>query len=98
MPRTLILAPARYEPSARHAPHSHEELHLSLVLRGGLREFANGKEEQAGPLSVVLKDPGVVHADDFGREGAVMAQMGTRRAVFADLVDDRHRAQPWIWN
>ena len=98
MPRTFILFPARYESSVRHAPHSHEEMHLSLVLRGGLYEFANGKEERGEPLSVVLKDPGVVHADDFGRDGAVMAQLGIRSAVFADLVDDPHRARPWIWS
>jgi AraC-like DNA-binding protein len=73
-------------------------MHLSLVLRGGLHEFANGKEERADPLSVVLKDPGVVHADAFGRDGAVITQLGIRAAVFADLVDDPRRARPWIWS
>jgi AraC family transcriptional regulator len=93
----LTLGPARYRPSERHAPHSHEEMHISFVLRGGLRETANGKEEWADPLSAVIKDPGVVHGDDFGPSGAVMAQMSIRGAIFADLVDDPARAQPWIW-
>ena len=93
----VILVPSRYVPSERHAPHSHEEMHISLVLRGGLREVAGRNEECADPLSVVLKDPGVVHADDFGPDGAVMAQLVVRRAVVGDLVDEPQRARPWIW-
>jgi AraC family transcriptional regulator len=96
-PRTLILVPSRYAASLRHAPHSHEELQISFVLRGGLRELGNGTEERADPLSAVVKDPGFVHADDFGHDGAVMAQLFIRGAVFADLLDDPGRAGPWIW-
>jgi AraC family transcriptional regulator len=72
-------------------------MHISFVLRGGLYERATGREARADPLSAVVKDPGVVHADDFGRDGAVMAQLFVRGAVFADLVDDPGRATPWIW-
>jgi AraC family transcriptional regulator len=72
-------------------------MHISFVLRGGLRELANGKEERADPLSTVVKDPGIVHGDEFGADGAVMAQLSIRGAVVADLVDDPGRARPWVW-
>jgi hypothetical protein len=66
--RTLILAPSRYEPSARHAPHSHEEIHLSLVLRGALR-FRWGVLE--GPTEVYDADKDQLRFEIAG-SGSVM--------------------------
>jgi AraC family transcriptional regulator len=97
LPRTFVLNPSRYQASERHPPHAHNELHMSFVLQGGLREQFSGTEERANPLSVVIKDPGVVHANEFGSDGSVMAQLSIRGAVFADFLDDRARARPWVW-
>lgn len=93
----LRLDSAVYAPGTRHVAHSHGELHLSLVLRGRIAERVGSETEYAGALSVVVKDPAVTHANNFGEAGAVMARLSVADRGFADLVDDRARAADWHW-
>lgn len=96
-PCTLRLDSTPYAPGTRHLPHEHEELQISVVLRGDVQERVGNRIERAGPLSIVVKDPGVRHADDFGPTGALIARLSVERAVFADLVETPGRADAWRW-
>jgi len=56
----------RYEPHVRQPTHAHDVHSVTLVLRGRLHETADGVDECAGPLSVVVKPAGATHAVEFG--------------------------------
>jgi AraC family transcriptional regulator len=86
-----------YSPGCCHPPHAHDQLHLSLALRGRIAERVGDTIEHAGALSAVVKDPGVTHADEFGRTGAVMARLVIPEHRFADLVPDKGDAPAWAW-
>src|SRR5262245_54081098 len=94
---TVGLDVSRYEPGLRHEPHAHDELHISLVVRGSVSERVGGKVEQAGPLSVVVKDPCVSHANEFGPQGALMVRLCLWQCEIADLVEHPGRARAWRW-
>lgn len=85
-----------YAAGTRHARHEHDELQISLILRGEVREQVGGESQWGGALSVVVKDPGVQHADDFGTRGAFMARLSVPRTEFARLVEPE-RATHWRW-
>jgi AraC family transcriptional regulator len=91
----LIASP--YPPGTRHPLHAHDELQITLVLRGQLQERVGSRMEEAGALSVVVKDPGVMHADDFASCGALTARLSLDRSAFADLVEHPARAVEWCW-
>jgi AraC family transcriptional regulator len=69
---------------------------MSRVVRGAVAESVGGATEYAGALSMVVKDPDVVHADHFGPAGADILRLSARQ-TFADLLDDPRRSTPWIW-
>ena len=96
-PSPLRLVSSPYAAGTRHAVHSHDELQITLVLRGHLRERVGDRAEDAAALSVVVKDPGVMHADDFGPDGALTARLAIDNSVFADLVEHPSRAHEWRW-
>jgi AraC family transcriptional regulator len=95
--RTLHLVANRYAPMTRHAPHEHGDLQVSLILSGRVRERVGNREESGAALSVVVKDPGVRHADDFGDGGAFMARLSVPRVEFASLTEGPGRSVPWRW-
>jgi len=64
------LSPRRYAAGLRQAPHAHEEAQMTILLAGRIRETVAGREECGTPLSVVVKPPGVWHADEIGPSGA----------------------------
>lgn len=97
MPATLTFAADSYAPRTRHAAHRHDALHLSLVLGGRVAETVGATTEVAGPLSVVAKDAGVVHADDFGAGGARLARLTLPSGTLGALVDEPARAGGWRW-
>lgn len=68
-----------------------------MVLRGALEERVGTSIERASALSVVVKDPGVVHADDFGSAGALTAQLALPGVSLAELVEHPSRAPTWRW-
>ena len=86
-----------YEKGMRHAPHQHDELQLSIVLKGTVRETVGAKSEIGGALSVVAKDSGVIHSDDFGPETPRIARLSLPAGTLADLLDDRSRSNSWTW-
>jgi AraC family transcriptional regulator len=96
-PLAVSLDSSLYAPGTHHAPHAHDELNISLVLRGSVRERVGTRLEGAGALSIVLKDPGVTHADEFGPSGALMARLSVQCSAFADLVEHPARAEAWRW-
>ncbi|HEY7567149.1 MAG TPA: AraC family transcriptional regulator [Gemmatimonadaceae bacterium] len=93
----LTLHTDGYLPGTRHRAHQHDELHLSLVLSGCVAETVGCDTEWAHPLSVVAKDAGVRHANDFGPDGARMARLTLEAGTIAALVDERARADAWRW-
>ena len=93
----LTLHADGYRPDTRHPPHQHDELHLSLVLSGRVSETVGRVTEWAQPLSVVAKDAGVRHANDFGPGGARMVRLTLKAGTIAALVEDPTRADAWRW-
>lgn len=96
MPRFLTFHLADYPGGEVQAAHAHDELHLSLVLRGAVQEQLGWTEQQGTPLSIVVKDPGVRHADRFGARGATMARLSIAAPLGA-LLDDARRIDGWRW-
>jgi len=97
--RSLVfrLASTGYGAWTRQAPHAHDELQITVVLRGFVEERVGGATERASALSVVVKDPGVVHADQFGRDGTLTAQLSIAGVTFTELVEPARRAPAWRW-
>lgn len=96
-PATLAFHADAYQPATRHLPHAHDDLHFSLVLSGRVAERVGEVTEIAGPLSVVAKDPGVVHANDFGAAGARLARLTLELGTLDTLLDDTAHATAWRW-
>jgi AraC family transcriptional regulator len=94
---TLSFHADDYRAGTRHPPHSHDELHMSLVLGGRVAETVGRVTEYAEALSVVAKDAGVVHADDFGNAGAKLARLILPFGTMGSLVDDPGRSPGWRW-
>jgi AraC family transcriptional regulator len=92
---TLSCSP--YSPGTRQPAHAHDELQITVVLRGSLEERVGAMVERATALSVVVKDPGVVHDDRFGTAGALTARLTLRGTALADLVEHPSRALAWRW-
>jgi AraC family transcriptional regulator len=86
-----------YHGGTRHPPHWHDELHLSLVLRGGVAESVAGTTENASALSIVAKDAGVVHQDEFAPAGATLARLTLPGGTIGALIDRSDRANGWSW-
>lgn len=97
MTPTVRLLITDYAADARQRPHSHDELHFSLILRGGVAETVGGTTEYAGALAVVAKDAGVLHANQWGRTGARIARLSVRGGTLAGLAASPARADGWRW-
>ena len=97
MPTGLSLHVTRYDSGMRQAPHAHGELHLSIVLRGTVSESIAGRTGFLHPMSLVSKDPGVVHANAWGGQGALLARLSIADRGLADLADGGRPVLPWRW-
>ena len=86
-----------YSSATPYPRHRHDELQLSLVLRGAVSETSGSRNEIGRALSVVSKDSGLYHADDFPPEGAKIARLSLPRAIMNDLLDDNRRIDGWRW-
>ena len=73
---TLTLARKDYEPELRQSRHHHEEWTVSVVVRGTVRETTAFGELDLEAGSVVVKPPGVAHANAFGPAGARLLTVG----------------------
>jgi AraC family transcriptional regulator len=83
-----------YAPHRTMSAHAHEQGSVTLVLAGAIRETVGRTEEIAGPLSVVVKPAGVVHADAFGPRGAATLQV----VVEARELDLEGWMTEWTWH
>jgi AraC family transcriptional regulator len=97
MTATLAFDATVYRAGTRHRPHQHDELHMSVVLSGSVAETVRGVTEYAEPLSVVVKEAGVVHADEFGPSGARIARLVLCGGTVAAIIDDPRRGSAWGW-
>jgi AraC family transcriptional regulator len=97
VPFALDLAVSTYQDGTRQRPHSHDELHFSLVLSGRVSEDVGRVTEYGSPLSVVAKDSGVVHANSFDPLGCRMARISLKGGTLGALLDDMKRGQSWRW-
>lgn len=86
-----------YAPALRQPPHIHAEMGVTLVVRGAIREVACGREEIATALSVVVKPPGVEHADEIGPHGARTLQILFDAAAAEPLLGNGHGLDRWSW-
>jgi AraC family transcriptional regulator len=86
-----------YRPGTRMPPHTHDLPSVTLVLAGAIRETVGSVEDDAGPLSVVVKPAGVRHADVFGPRGARTLQIVWHRGWEAS---ESHGilAPGWAWH
>jgi AraC family transcriptional regulator len=94
---SLTLEGTAYPSHNRQPEHAHDELQVTILLTGSVRERVGTHVQHAGPLSVVVKDPGVRHADDFGGAGALAARLSAPSTTFSDLVEHPARALDWRW-
>ena len=97
MPADLRLTVDSYRAGARQRPHSHAELHFSLILSGRVAEQVGSKTEYGDPLSVVAKDAGVVHSNAFDPNGSRLARISLAGGSIGALIDDAKRAESWRW-
>ena len=97
MTATLHFDVSVYARDKPYPRHRHDELQLSLVLRGAVSELVGGRNEIGRALSIVSKDSGVFHADDFAAEGAKIARLSMPHAVMNDLVDEGRIVSGWRW-
>jgi len=95
---TLRFRASVYEGNLRQPAHAHDQLQISLVLSGRLRETVRGAVSTAGALSVVVKDSGIVHDDQFGPERVTIAQLSLSGGTLRDLIDTAGRAPVWFWS
>jgi AraC family transcriptional regulator len=97
MTHTLSFQADGYAGGTRQPPHRHDALHLSLVLSGRISETVGSVTEYASALSVVAKDAGVVHANDFGVAGARLARLVLPFGTIGALLDEPLRSSGWRW-
>lgn len=86
-----------YRPNLHQPPHRHERASLTLLLRGQIRETTRHGEEFGSPLSLVMKPPGVEHADEVGPDGAHTLQIAFPADGVPDLVDRAPELDRWQW-
>jgi AraC family transcriptional regulator len=97
MPSTLRFDARAYACGERQLAHDHGEVHLSIVIRGSVAETVGARTEYAGAMSIVVKDRGVRHANQFGPGGATLARLSLNGGV-AELLDDPTRVVEWTWS
>ena len=87
-----------YRAGARQRPHTHDDLHFSMLLRGRVSETVGRRTERATPLSIVAKDAGVRHSNQFDPSGVRIARLSMANGTLEQLLDDPRRAHGWRWS
>lgn len=62
---TFRIRDMRYGAGLTHGRHVHDELQISIILRGELREEVNGVAYRGVPGDVVIKPAAIPHSDSF---------------------------------
>ena len=55
-----------YQPEYEQSFHQHEQTQVTMILSGGVEERVGQRRHWIGPLDLVVKPAGIVHADRFG--------------------------------
>lgn len=92
----VTLVRADYPSGYVHPPHADPYASVTLLLSGGVEESVGRRTETGGPLSVVLKEAGVVHACMWGRQGTRTLSVEIEPALMTELESPR-RGVPWLW-
>jgi AraC family transcriptional regulator len=88
---------SEYAGGLHHPAHKHEELQFSIVLSGALRETVSGTTQVGRALSVVVKDSGVVHSNEFGPDKPKLARLSLPSGTLEGLTGDPSRSDSWKW-
>jgi AraC family transcriptional regulator len=98
-PMLVRFSRTRYPPGTRQPTHAHDDIQVSLMLRGGLIEECGELRAHAGPMSMVVKRAGVEHADTYGPGGAQLLRIALDPADVERLLGDCDRARlpAWRW-
>jgi AraC family transcriptional regulator len=75
----------RYLSGASEDRHAHDVGSVTLVLKGVVDEYADQTHARGTPLSIVVKPPGVPHANEYGLDGVVTFQIALSRKRWAGL-------------
>jgi len=86
-----------YAPGLRQAVHAHETGSVTLLLAGRIRETTRSGEERGSALSVVVKPPGVRHADEVGARGARTLQVAFDPATAGEAGAAARDLDRWTW-
>lgn len=87
----------RYPPAYRHATHAHSRRSITLIVQGDLEERVGADRVRASALSLVVKPPGVDHADAFGPDGATTVQIIVSEEDESRLGAESGGFGPWRW-
>ncbi len=90
----FLLTLRRYPAHERQSTHAHDAAQVTILLRGGVREVVEGREEFGTPLCVAVKPPGVRHSDEFGPSGARTLQIAFSAPLARAWEDSLGR---WRW-
>jgi AraC family transcriptional regulator len=71
----VTVSDVRYHASSRQSAHDHPYCAITVVVGGEIVERCAGREHQVRTGSVVVKPEGVVHANDYGPQGARTLQI-----------------------
>lgn len=74
--------------------HEHDRASFAVILAGSLVEEVEGRDHSGGPGQISLKPRRVVHADRYGRDGAVLLSFIFRCERTADEAIGR---RGWEW-
>lgn len=88
MIQKLQFRPTIYGAEERQNTHKHDELHLSIIVQGVIQETVGTRSVTMGPLTVMSKDPGLAHANEYGPAGATVAQLSLPATSLAVLTGD----------
>jgi AraC family transcriptional regulator len=93
----FVVREIAYPPGLRQERHAHTYRGVTLVIAGSIRESAGRREEIGDALSVVVKPPGVEHADEIGPRGARTLQVAIDADAARALLDGDGRLECWRW-
>ena len=82
-----------YGAASGMATHSHDHHQISFLLAGAIRERHDGREVETDLPSLCIKPAGLDHANDYGRDGAVILSVNIDPASDLSAVV----GEDWSW-
>jgi AraC family transcriptional regulator len=78
-------------------PHNHNTWGISVVLGGALEETSGRSGASGSVASVVVKPPGIVHADRFGPQGARILSLLVAPGAIPEWCSGAPCLTQWRW-